>query len=528
MSASAYNWSLSSLLEPWAQTDSEAVAATSVEASDGRGAGMGAMPRIAQEIPAVPVNGINLDSRLVVPGDIYVALPGGATHGMNFAVQAVDSGAKAVLISAADTQPFAAQILALTQRGVAVVIFSGLEDCVSAIASRFYAQPDNDLKLIAVTGTDGKTSVCRFIAQAMSACGVPCGYIGTIGWGLGDDLQASALTTPDSISLRRMLATMRDQGAGVVALEASSHGIAEGRLDGLSLHVAVLTNLGRDHLDYHVTPEAYRAAKEQLFHWPTLRAVVLNADDVMGQELLAQITHIPGYSYSASDKVASAAIGARNVRADDAGLAFELVENNASHSVTTSLLGRFNVDNLLACYACLRACGIAANDARHSLVQVQPVAGRMERLGGGSKPTVVIDYSHTPGALRVAINAVRVHCARELWVVFGCGGDRDKGKRVPMAQVAQTADHIVVTDDNPRTEGSAQIISELMQGFDNPDEVSVIADRAEAIAFALQRAQVGDLVLIAGKGHEDYQIVGTQRLHFSDREHAQLQLESVA
>ena len=292
---SDYNWQLASLLEPWTQGANEAPDEASNEAGNEAVSEPGVEPCRQQKIPEVSVSGVNQDSRLVVKGDLYIALAGATSHGIEFAIQAVDAGAVAVLIPACGMEQFADIISVLTSRGVPVVKVVELESCVAAIASRFYSQPDKDLTLIAVTGTDGKTSVCRFIAQAMSACDVACGYIGTIGWGLGDNLQASALTTPDSVSLRRMLAVMRDQGANVVALEASSHGIAEGRLDGLCLQVAVLTNLGRDHLDYHVTPEAYRAAKETLFRWPTLRAVVLNADDVMGQDLLTQITHIPQF-----------------------------------------------------------------------------------------------------------------------------------------------------------------------------------------------------------------------------------------
>ncbi len=496
MNAVAYNWTLDELLSPW----------------------------IDSGVPSLRVSGINLDSRLVAAGDVYLAVAGATTHGMRFAHSAVEAGAVAVLVATPVDTQFDAIVKSVDQQGIPVIAVDGLEDLCGLIASRFFGEPDKAMTMLAVTGTDGKTSVCRFIASAFSANDQSCGYIGTLGWGIGDALQSTELTTPDSVTLRRMLATMRDQGAQCVALEASSHGIAEGRLDGLSLDVAILTNLGRDHLDYHITIEAYRAAKERLFRWDSLQAVVLNADDPMGRDLIADIRHIPCHSYSASgvsDVSSSQHVFATEVAAHDAGVSFNLNDQDGTHAIHTQLLGLFNVDNLLACYASLRACHVAANDACHSLSHVNPVAGRMERLGGGERPTVVVDFSHTPGALQVAINAVRVHCTKELWVVFGCGGDRDKGKRAPMAKAAQAADHVVVTDDNPRTENSASIIKDVMEGFDDLANVTVIADRSDAIAHALTHAQKGDLVLIAGKGHEDYQIIGTHKHHFSDREQAQ-------
>jgi UDP-N-acetylmuramoyl-L-alanyl-D-glutamate--2,6-diaminopimelate ligase len=300
----------------------------------------------------------------------------------------------------------------------------------------------------------------------------------------------------------------------------------------LSLDLAVLTNLGRDHLDYHITPEAYRAAKERLFHWQTLKAVVLNADDEMGRDLIASIDSIPRFAYSTSAYPSAFAtntdlnaIIAEGIYAHDVGLEFDIVDAAFTGHLKTGLLGRFNVDNVLACYASLRACKIAANDALHALDAVRPVPGRMEQLGGAGKVTVVVDYSHTPGALSAVIDALRVHCKNRLWVVFGCGGDRDPGKRAPMAQAAQVADHVVLTDDNPRTESSAAIIKDAMAGFDNPENVHVIPDRSAAIHFAITSATSTDLVLIAGKGHENYQIIGNTRHHFSDREQTLAALE---
>jgi UDP-N-acetylmuramoyl-L-alanyl-D-glutamate--2,6-diaminopimelate ligase len=307
----------------------------------------------------------------------------------------------------------------------------------------------------------------------------------------------------------------------MVALEASSHGLAEGRLDGLSLDVAVLTNFGRDHLDYHKTIAAYRSAKAALFSWPSLSSIVINADDSLGQDLLQDCTTLMRFAYQVTPDRAHAdnilAIQANHITAHDSGLRFNLIESGKSEIINSELLGRFNVENLLACYASLRACGVAANEACHSLLSVKPVEGRMERFGGENVPTVVVDFSHTPQALSTAIESVRVHCKGKLWVVFGCGGDRDPGKRAPMASAAQSADYVVLTDDNPRTESSIDIINAAMKGFTNPATVTVIADRAKAIKHAVLQAQADDLVLVAGKGHEDYQIIGNTKYPFSDR-----------
>ena len=493
MSLAASHWLLDALMHPW----------------------------IEQNVPTVEVFGVNLDSRLVQKGDLYLAVAGSTTHGIHYAISAVNAGAVAVAISASEFAGAGVIVEQLIQREVPVLVVDELEVQSCAIASRFYNNPDQSMKLIAVTGTDGKTSVCRFISQAFRANDSVCGYIGTLGWGLSDTLHETALTTPDGVTLRRMLATLRDQGAQFVALEASSHGIAEGRLNDLSIDVAVLTNLGRDHLDYHITEEAYRAAKEQLFYWNGLQAAVLNTDDAMGSSLLTDLSDLQCVAYSPRGEqsiLGAATVRACNVQTNDSGLSFELVEGTTSFSVSSALLGKFNVDNLLACYACLRACGIAANDACHGIEQAMPVAGRMERLGGGDQPTVVIDYCHTPGALKVAIEAARAHCAKSLWVVFGCGGDRDSGKRVPMAKAAEAADRIVLTDDNPRTEKSSSIIEQVLSGFTQPEAVTIVSERGQAIRYALANANAGDLVLVAGKGHEDYQIVGTEKFHFSDRE----------
>jgi len=505
---------------------------------------------VCQAVPELCVDGLSMDSRLVQPGDAYLAIKGATTHGIRFAAAAVKLGAVAVVTSDDVLQVYPEIITELQALDVFVVALPGMDTLCADMANRFYNAPDQSMTLIAVTGTDGKTSVCRFLAEAFEHVQLSCGYIGTLGWGLGESLQNTQLTTPDIVSVRRMLAQLRDQGACCVALEASSHGLAEGRLEGLSIDVAVLTNLGRDHLDYHGTLEAYKQAKSSLFFWDGLQAVVLNADSEFGVELLASINSAnvskaaARFAYT-SDCVQRdlpgrplSLVSASAVSVKGSGLNFLLQETRiekttqdtrlAPHSVASGLLGRFNVDNLLACYAAMRACGVAANDASHCLSKVTPVAGRMEHLGGGHLPSVVVDYCHTPQALGVALNAVRVHAEKKIWVVFGCGGDRDAGKRPDMARAAEAADYVVLTDDNPRTEASQQIFNDALAGFAHPESANVIANRSEAIRFAITQAKQGDVVLIAGKGHEDYQIVGTTRHHFSDREQALKALAAVS
>ena len=491
-------------------------------------------PLAIDNVPEIVASGISLDSRLVEQGDIYLALAGAKTHGIHFAQAAIDAGAVAVLVSTVSSAEYSEISELLKSNGVAVVEVASLEERCAEIVMRFYDNPDRKLTVIGVTGTDGKTSVCRFIASALNALNRPCGYIGTLGWGISDSLQSTELTTPDIVSLRRMLATLYQQGAQYVVLEASSHGLAEGRLEGLSIDIAVLTNLGRDHLDYHKTIEEYRNAKARLFRWNDLKSVVLNGCDSLGRDLADELEFIDRWVYCGSDSCVKdlpadiTKLVASKIATPDTGLEFSLLEEGQKYNISTALLGHFNVDNLLACYASLRACGIAANDAVHTLQSVPAVPGRMERLGSGLQPIIVVDYCHTPQALTVAIQAVRVHCQGCLWLVFGCGGDRDVGKRAPMAKAAEAADKVVLTDDNPRTEDSSKIIEDTLAGFDNPNVVTVIADRASAIKHAVTSAAPADLVLIAGKGHENYQIIGDSRLPFSDRDQALAALELVS
>ncbi len=475
-------------------------------------------------------SGVCLDSRLMKAGDVYLAMAGASSHGMQFVDAALASGACAVVVDDQGAQEYADTIETLRGSGHLVVQVAQLKRHCGAIAARFYQEPSQQLAVVAVTGTDGKTSVCRFVADALNGSGQSCGYIGTLGWGLSE-LNETQLTTPDAVSLQQIMASLRDKGATVVALEASSHALSEGRLDAVHIDVAVLTNFGRDHLDYHHSLQAYKDAKASLFNWPQLSHVVLNGDDELGRELSRQSNQRSSYSRvlfyasgapdKASDSVSALAdicVHAEDVDLHNDGIRFSLVDNGERFKQQSALLGSFNVENLLACHGVLRALGHAANDASVALNHVRSVPGRIEKFSAHNRPTAIVDFAHTPQALAAVIAAVRRHCEGELWVVFGCGGDRDAGKRAPMGAAAERADHVVVTDDNPRTEDSKSILDQIVAGMARPELAVVIADRAQAINHALSHAAANDLVLIAGKGHEDYQIIGTQKRDYSDRD----------
>lgn len=487
----------------------------------------------------IQISGMSLDTRALSAGELYLALPGRSTHGIHHASAALAAGAVAIL-----TVPGAKDLMgALAEQiRIPIVEWSGLEANLTQLADTFFDYPAKHLRIVAVTGTDGKTSVCRFVASAFASVGQPAGYIGTLGWGMvsaAPTLASTSLTTPDVVALRSMLRDLLDAGASVVALEASSHGIAEGRLDGLSIDVAVLTNLGRDHLDYHGSEEAYAESKARLFDWPSLSAVVVNADDRLGQKLVARHAangakprRLATFSMQTpcSDPgvlaTADLHVWSERLQTLPSGLRFVLGEGRDKVDIESPLLGRFNVSNLLACHAVLRVSGVSLSQSAAAVQQLHPVAGRMDRVDArdGRSPVVIVDYAHTPNALAAALHAARDHCSGRLVVVFGCGGDRDTGKRAPMARAALVADRIIVTDDNPRSESSAAIIEDILAGFEDVNIAEVIPDRSDAIVHAVASSECADVIVVAGKGHEDYQIVGAERRAFSDHQVAKAAL----
>jgi UDP-N-acetylmuramoyl-L-alanyl-D-glutamate--2,6-diaminopimelate ligase len=398
-----------------------------------------------------------------------------------------------------------------------VLWIEDLRQHLGAIAARFYGGPSASMTVIGVTGTNGKTSTVQMLAGALDRLGQRAGSIGTLGVGLAGDLKAAERTTPDVITVHAELAALRAAGASHVAMEVSSHALDQQRVDAVQFDLAVFTNLTRDHLDYHGSMQAYGEAKARLFAWPGLRAAVLNIDDAFGRTLAARLVdRVPVISTGV--ETAEANVRASSVEASAAGLSFHLHTPWGEADVASPLLGRFNVANLLAVAACLGALRQDFADIVEALEHLAPVPGRMSRLGGhGGQPLLVVDYAHTPDALEQALASLREHCAGCLICVFGCGGERDTGKRPAMAAIAERlADRVIVTDDNPRGEDGDAIVAAIMQGFARADRVHVERDRARAIARALNDADARDVVLVAGKGHEIYQDIAGERRPFDD------------
>ncbi|MEN8107079.1 MAG: UDP-N-acetylmuramoyl-L-alanyl-D-glutamate--2,6-diaminopimelate ligase [Pseudomonadota bacterium] len=472
----------------------------------------------------VALSGLALDSRRVQPGDLFLAVAGSRTHGLHHARQALALGAAAVIWEPAVDEPGLAELAALLP--VPVHAVRGLSQLVGLIADRFYGHPSHGLFMIGVTGTDGKTSCSHYIAQALDSEDRRCGIIGTVGFGLYNNLSAGTHTTPDALTVQQALYSMHRQGARCVVAEVSSHAMDQARVRGVDFDVAVLTNLSRDHLDYHGDIESYAHAKRKLFHSDGLRYAVINADDEFGRSLLDSIP--PGVAPVAycleaepcKTRYPAQWVIGRNLELDISGMRLDVVSPWGSGVLECSLLGRFNASNLLAALASLCVSGLPFEEALRRLSMTRTVPGRMERFElGEGRPLAVVDYAHTAGALDSVLQSLRYHCAGELWCVFGAGGDRDRGKRPLMAAAAeQYADHVVLTDDNPRTEDPERIITDICAGFENRDAVHINHDRAAAIAEALQQAGPHDIVLIAGKGHETVQIIGDKTLPFSDRE----------
>ena len=456
------------------------------------------------------VTGLTLDSREVQPGDAFVAIAGFGAHGLNFVDNAREAGAAAILFEppAPDELPAPADAIPVT----------GLRARMGAMADQFHGQPSAAMTTVGVTGTNGKTSTVQLLAQAWTLRGQQAGTIGTLGAGIWPKIVPTGFTTPLVLRLHALLAELRDEGASTVAMEVSSHALDQGRVDGVHFDVAVFTNLTRDHLDYHGDMASYGAAKKKLFEWPGLRAATVNLDDAFGRELFDAVggkVRVVGFS---SRGAAGAAVRADEVQLDGSGIRFLLQAGNQAHPVRSPLLGRFNVDNLLGVAATLFAMGMAPALVAETLSQLMPVDGRMNRLGGeDGSPLVVVDYAHTPDALEQALSSLRAHTAGKLICVFGCGGERDRGKRPQMAAIAERgADVAIVTDDNPRGEDGDRIVADIMAGFVEPARASVQRDRARAIAQAIDMAGADDVVLIAGKGHEPYQEINGIKHPFDD------------
>ncbi|MEV8520383.1 UDP-N-acetylmuramoyl-L-alanyl-D-glutamate--2,6-diaminopimelate ligase [Dyella marensis] len=473
----------------------------------------------AQGAGDIVVSGLALDSRRVRAGDAFFALRGTRGHGIEFAAGAVAQGARVVLAEAPATSA--------TTLGVPVIWIDRLHTQVGEIAARYYGRPSQALQVVGVTGTNGKTSTVQLIAQALHHLGHSPATIGTLGAGLHGQVEEGERTTPDAIHVQELLASFRTQGATHVAMEVSSHALEQGRVGAVAFGTAVFTNLTRDHLDYHGSMEAYGDAKAKLFAWPTLTHAAINVDDAFGRELLHRTPgHVRKLRVSAAGDLASD-IRASNILTSAEGLRFELHTPWGSRPVQTHLIGRFNVDNLLAVVAVLGALGESFERIVEAVSALHPVNGRMSRLGGHhGQPLVVVDYAHTPDALEQSLHAVRAHCEGRLICVFGCGGERDAGKRPLMGAIAERlADIAIITDDNPRGEDGDAIVAQIVAGLMHPERAHVQRNRALAITEALHLAKPGDVVLIAGKGHETYQEGAHGKRPFDDLAVARAALE---
>ncbi|HYE40583.1 MAG TPA: UDP-N-acetylmuramoyl-L-alanyl-D-glutamate--2,6-diaminopimelate ligase [Ramlibacter sp.] len=470
----------------------------------------------AQWLRARGVAELHCDSRKVGAGDGFVAWPGAATDGRKFVPAALQQGATACLVEHAGAEAYDFQ-------SEAVAAYEGLKAATGPIGALFYGEPTHALDVLAVTGTNGKTSTAWWLAQALANVQVPCGLVGTLGIGRPPHVEHTGLTTPDPVLMQRHFRRFLQEGAKACAIEASSIGIVERRMDGTRIRVAGFTNFTQDHLDYHGSMEAYWAAKEELFLWPGLQAAVLNVDDEKGRELQARLRGGALDVWTVSCERA-ARLRADDIGYGDAGLRFTVAEGGERHALQTNMIGQYNVSNLLGVLGMMRAIGVPLAQAVAACTDLLPVPGRMERLNEPGKPLVAVDYAHTPDALEKGLQALRPLTRQrggQLWCVFGAGGDRDPTKRPLMAAVAEkNADRVVVTSDNPRSEKPEAIISQVLLGLSHRDSVEVQADRARAIAETVQAAAPADVILLAGKGHEDYQEVAGVKHPFSDQEHA--------
>jgi UDP-N-acetylmuramoyl-L-alanyl-D-glutamate--2,6-diaminopimelate ligase len=473
----------------------------------------------------VAISGLALDSRQVVAGDLFIAVKGTQTDGARYIAQAVNKGAVAVLVEQGALAP---------ECVVPVIAVPQLSEYVSDIAGVFYGQPSQQMPITAITGTNGKTTCSQLLAQLFELLDEPAGFIGTLGYGIKghgpsdtrEDKKPTdvGLTTPDAISVQRILAELEDAGAKRIAMEVSSHSLVQRRVAGLKIDTAVFTNLTRDHLDYHGDLNSYAAAKARLFAMAGLKNAVINLDDNVGRLILANLDPlVKGVSYSVESH--SADIYCERISISASGIDAEVVTPWGRGRLQSSLLGKFNLANLLAVIGAAGMQGFALDKILQAAPELTAVAGRMELVDSSARPAVVIDYAHTPDALENALQALRDHCRGKLWVVFGCGGDRDRGKRAEMGKIADhSADKIIVTSDNPRSESPQQIIDQVLLGISR--DVSAVVDRRDAIRTAIADAQPEDVILLAGKGHEDYQILGADRLPFSDQAEARLALRN--
>ena len=469
---------------------------------------------------------LTTDSRQARAGDGFIAWPGAAVDSRQYVAETLAVGGRACLVEEQGVSEFEFD-------DSRIACYVGLKAAAAPIAAAYYQYPSRQLQTVAITGTNGKTSTAWWLANALISVGKKCGVVGTLGMGEPSTMVFTGMTTPDPVALQKQLRHFVDNGFAACAIEASSIGIAEHRLDATQIQIGVFTNFTQDHLDYHPSMAHYWAAKESLFAWPGLQSAVINIDDEKGAALAQQLAQ-KGIDVWTVSIAKAARIEARHIEQGAQSLTFELVEGDQRHTVLAATLGLYNVSNLLCVIGVLRALGVSLQDAAHACVDLPAVPGRLNSLAVAGAPLVVVDYAHTPDALEKVLKALQPVSQKrngQLWCVFGCGGGRDASKRPLMGAAAQKhADQVVVTSDNPRSENADAILGEIASGFVSKLSVQVEPDRAKAIAQTIALAHANDVVLIAGKGHESYQEINGVKYPFLDADHAQaaLALRAVA
>nr|WP_194717256.1 UDP-N-acetylmuramoyl-L-alanyl-D-glutamate--2,6-diaminopimelate ligase [Vibrio sp. S9_S30] len=457
-----------------------------------------------------------LDSRKVQPGDVFIALSGHAINGHDFIPSAINGGAAAVLAQATEAHPHGSYEV---QNGVLIFYLSDLPMILSALSLRAYGEID--VKLIGVTGTNGKTTITQIIAQWIELVGKKAAVMGTAGNGFLHAIKPAVNTTGSAIEVVETLSSLRQQGAEHAAIEVSSHGLIQGRVKALTFAVGVFTNLSRDHLDYHETMKSYADAKFTLFRDHDCRKAVINVDDSVGAQWIQRLDSPLAVSLESNPKTEKS-LYATDVKYGAQGIELSFDGHWGIGKLSVPLIGAFNASNILLAFGSLLEMGFEKKALIESAPRLSPVIGRMEIFQRSGKAKVVVDYAHTPDALEKALSALRVHCEGKLWVIFGCGGDRDTGKRPMMAEIAERlADHTILTDDNPRSESPELIIKHILEGIKQPDKVVIKHDRFDACSYALRNASEHDIILLAGKGHEDYQVLADKTVYYSDRETAE-------
>lgn len=478
----------------------------------------------------VMIKGLSFDSRTIQDGYLFLAIKGESVNGIEFINHAIEQGAAAVLWDAnAEADAIKLNWRKNSQGNeIPIVALENLQGLAGEVASRFYNEPSTRLPVCGVTGTNGKTSCADFIAQMMSV-DAPCGLMGTLGSGVYPELTETGFTTPDAITCQQWLADMDSRKAKFAVMEVSSHALIQGRVSGIQFDSAVFTNLSRDHLDFHGDMQSYADAKSKLFKTAGLKNAIINIDDEAGRNIIDELDkEIQCVRYGLNKTYNPDVLGS-DVQLNEQGLSMQVTTPWGKGKLQAPVIGDFNASNLLAVLSVMLIQGIGFEESLKRLKTIKSVAGRMQRFGGDSSPLVIVDFAHTPDALAQALTSLRQHTQHDLWCVFGCGGDRDKGKRPLMGSVAEeNADFIVLTNDNPRSEKPDLIIEDIKSGLSSKTKVFVEQDRQAAIHFAIKQAKAGDVVLIAGKGHENYQLIGDKKYPFDDAEEVQHQLEVCA